>query len=300
MKILLLGAHGQLGRELQRALAPLGEVLAFERSRLDLADLGAVRACAQGARPEIIVNAAAYTAVDAAESDPDNAFLVNADAPRVLAEEAARSGAWLLHYSTDYVFDGEATRPYTEQDRPNPLSVYGRSKLAGEEGVRAACPRHLIVRTSWLYSRHGANFPKTMLRLAREREHLRVVADQFGTPTPAALVADISAHMLRQAGAGEEGERCAGTYHVATTGSTSWHLYARELLALARANGMRLKATEEQVEAVTSDEYGAPAARPRQACLDTTRLRATFGLVTPDWRAPLPDLIAELAQRNCP
>ncbi|MDO9166328.1 MAG: dTDP-4-dehydrorhamnose reductase, partial [Rhodoferax sp.] len=232
MKILLFGKNGQIGWELQRSLAPLGELIALDRHNADrCGDLGnpqGLAATVQEVRPDVIVNAAAYTAVDKAESEPELAGTINALAPGVLAQEAARLGAWLVHYSTDYVFDGSGTRPWTEADTPAPLNVYGRTKLEGEQLIQAVGPQHLILRTSWVYAARGGNFAKTMLRLAQERERLTVIDDQFGAPTGAELVADVTAHAIRHLLKHPED---AGLYHLAAGGETSWCGYANYVLA---------------------------------------------------------------------
>lgn len=281
MKILLTGGNGQVGFELRRALMPLGEVTAPDRASLDLADEAAVRALVRVLRPDVIVNAAAYTAVDRAESDAAAAFAVNAAAPRILGEEAARLGALVLHFSTDYVFGGEQERPYTELDAPAPCNVYGRSKWQGEQALAGACARHLVLRTGWVLGVHGGNFARTMLRLARERASFGVVADQYGAPTPAALLADISAHLLRQ----YRHDRTIGfgTWHVAAAGTASWYDYARFVLAEARAAGLALQAGPDAVRAIATEDYPTPARRPRNSRLDTARFRTTFGLRLPPW-----------------
>nr|WP_314543953.1 dTDP-4-dehydrorhamnose reductase [uncultured Massilia sp.] len=294
MNILLTGKDGQLGAELRRALAPLGEVTAAGRAEVDLADEDALRALVRQVRPDVVVNAAAYTAVDRAESERDLAWAVNAAAPGVLGEEAARLGALVVQYSTDYVFDGTKEGAYTEDDVPAPLGVYGASKLAGERALAAANPRHLILRTSWVLGVHGENFAKTMLRLARERDALRVVADQCGAPTPAALLADVTARLLRQhARAGGE-HFPYGTYHVASSGATSWHGYAQYVLAAALAAGHDLNTTPERVLPVTTADYPTAARRPANSRLDTTRLRQTFGLVLPPWQQGVDGVLAHL------
>lgn len=296
MNILLLGKDGQLGWELQRALAPLGEVHACGRAEADLGDPESLRALVRRIAPEVIVNAAAYTAVDKAESEPELAWRVNAVAPGVLAEEAALLGAWLVHYSTDYVFDGSKDGPWVEQDATNPLSVYGRSKCEGEDRIRAAHPRHLILRTSWVFAPKGGNFAKTMLRLAKEREELKVVADQFGAPTGAELLADATALALHRIAAGPDGERFAGTYHLAAAGETSWHAYAEHVLAQARAHGAQLKAR--QVLPIAASAFPAPARRPANSRLDSSKFCASFGLRMPDWRVHVNRLVAELAAQG--
>lgn len=298
VRILLFGRDGQLGWELQRSLAPLGEVLALgsggEQGLCgDLRDADGLVRTLQAVQPEAIVNAAAYTAVDRAESEPELAHVVNAEAPGVLAREARRLGAALVHYSTDYVFDGSGSRPWREDDAPAPLNVYGRSKLAGERRITEVLPRHLILRTSWVYAARGANFARTMLRLAREREQLQVVDDQVGAPTGAELLADVTAHALRDllADAGK-----AGTYHVAAAGETSWHGYARFVLGQARSAGQVLKAGPDQVLPVATDAWPTPARRPHNSRLDTTRLRATFGLALPAWQQGVVRMLQESAE----
>lgn len=299
MKILLLGKDGQVGWELQRALAPLGDLRALGRTEADFSQPESLRRCVQDFAPDVIVNAAAYTAVDKAESDADTARRVNADAAAVLAEEARRCDAWLVHYSTDYVFDGSKDGAYVEDDATNPLSVYGRTKCAGEEAIRAVLPRHLILRTSWVFAAKGGNFAKTMLRLAKEREQLNVVADQYGAPTSAELIADATALALHRIDASENGGAAlAGTYHLAAGGSTNWHGYARYVLELAQGHGVTLKAAPDQVHPIPSDAYPVPAPRPRNSRLDTTRFRASFGLHLPDWRYHVQRMIAELAAQG--
>ncbi|MFK3736238.1 dTDP-4-dehydrorhamnose reductase [Massilia sp. TN1-12] len=294
MNILLTGKDGQLGAELRRALAPLGAVTATGRAEADLADADALRALVRRVRPDVVVNAAAYTAVDRAESERDLAWAVNAVAPGVLGEEAARLGALAVHYSTDYVFDGAKEGAYTEDDVPAPLNAYGAGKLAGERALAAAAPRHLILRTGWVLGAHGANFARTMLRLARERDSVRVVADQYGAPTPAALLADVTAQLLRRY-AREGAEHFPyGTYHVASSGVTSWHGYARHVLAAALAAGHALAATPDRVLPISTADYPTPARRPANSRLDTTRLRQTFGLVLPPWQDGVDRVLAHL------
>lgn len=295
-RILLLGKDGQVGWELQRALAPLGELVALGRAGGtepatgaslvgDLADLEGLAATVQAVRPAAIVNAAAYTAVDQAEREPELAQRVNADAVAVLAQAAARCGAWLVHYSTDYVFDGSGQRPWREDDPVAPLSVYGRSKRAGEEAVRASGCRHLILRTQWVYGVRGGNFARTMLRLAREREVLRVVDDQWGAPTGADLIADVTACALRQALAGGvHAAALSGTYHLAAAGATTWCGYARYLIEQARQIAPHAGWRVYTIEAIPTAAYPTPARRPANGRLDTTRLQTTFGLHLPPWQ----------------
>jgi len=289
MKILLTGAAGQLGRELKRSLACLGELVACDRSQLDLAEPEALRAAVRAIAPTVIVNAAAYTAVDKAETEPDIATAINATAPAILAEEAKRLGALLIHYSTDYVFDGTKPSSYTEDDTPAPLSAYGRSKLDGEQAIAAAGARHLIFRTSWVYGLHGANFMKTMLRLGRRScetgDELRVVGDQFGAPTWTRHLADVTALVLARR------EVPDGLYHLAADGETSWHGYAEAIFAEAQLAGLMERVPV--VHRITSADYPLPAPRPANSRLDCSRFRRDFGLALPNWRTGLIDCLAD-------
>ena len=292
MNILLLGKNGQVGWELQRALAPLGDVVALDRRSTpaaDLSDPDALATLVRDLRPDAIVNAAAHTAVDTAESEPDLARAVNTTAPAVLAREAAALGAWLVHYSTDYVFDGSGTAPWTEDAPVAPLSVYGQTKADGEAAIRLAAGQHLIFRTSWVYAARGGNFAKTMLRLARERDRLNVVADQFGAPTGADLIADVTAHALRTAMARPA---LSGTYHLVAGGETSWHGYASHVVARARALGQDLKA--QAIEPVPTSAFPTPARRPANSRLDTTRLQQAFDLRLPTWQQGVDRLLDEV------
>jgi dTDP-4-dehydrorhamnose reductase len=294
MKILLLGPNGQLGWELQRALAPLGELVVCGREQGgDLSNADTLATTVRALRPDVIVNAAAHTAVDKAESEPELAHAINATAPGVLAVEAAALGATLLHYSTDYVFDGTGTHARDEDAPTGPLSVYGHSKLAGEQAVRASGCRHLILRTSWVYGARGGNFAKTMLRLAAEREQLNVINDQIGTPTGADLLADVSAHALRRLARQPE---LAGTYHVAAGGETSWHGYAQFVIALARAQGWPLKVAPEAVRPIPTSAYPTPARRPLNSRLDTRRFQRAFQLGLPAWQTGVTRLLAEIGR----
>ena len=291
MNILLTGKNGQVGWELQRTLQPVGKVAAFSHAGLDLADAAAIRSKLDEVRPDVIVNAAAYTAVDKAESEPELAHEVNAVAPALLAQEAARRGALLIHYSTDYVYDGAKAAPYVESDKTNPLGAYGRSKLAGEEGIRASGCDHLIFRTSWVYAARGANFLRTILRLAAEREELRIVMDQIGAPTWARLIAEATALALRQALAERRHGRFeSGLFHLACAGETSWHGFASAIVA--GRSGLRVKT----VTPITTADYPLPAPRPANSRLDTSAFRARFGLALPDWRDCLPLCLEELPQ----
>jgi len=294
MKILLLGKNGQVGWELQRALAPLGEVIARDRRTTPAADLSdpeSLAAIVRDARPDVIVNAAAHTAVDKAEGEADLARAVNTTAPAVLAREAAALGAWLVHYSTDYVFDGSGTAPWTESAPVAPLSVYGQTKADGEAAIRLSGCRHLIFRTSWVYAARGGNFAKTMLRLARERDRLTVVSDQFGAPTGADLIADVTAHAVRAAAQRPD---VSGTYHLVAAGETTWHGYARHVIEQARAAGQDLRVAADAVEPVPTSAFPTPARRPANSRLDTTRLRNTFGLTLPSWQSGVDRLLAEV------
>ena len=296
MRMLLFGASGQLGWELQRALAPLGPVTALDRAACDVGDAEALRQALRAQAADVIVNASALTAVDRAETERELAFRINAQAPQLMAEEAARRGAWLVHYSTDYVFDGGGERPWTEDDAPAPINAYGESKLAGEQVIQRlmqpAGGRYLILRTSWVYAARGGNFARTMLRLAAERERLNVVADQFGAPTGAELLADVSAHLLRAVRATPA--RAGGLYHVAAAGETSWFEYARWLLARAADMGWRLRAGADAVTPIATRDYPTPAPRPLNSRLDCRRVQADFDLYLPPWQQGVERMLAEL------
>ena len=298
MKILLLGKNGQVGWELQRSLAPLGEVVAVGRDEGglcgDLANLDGLAATVRQVAPDVIVNAAAYTAVDRAESDVELCRTVNALAPGMLAAEAARSGALLVHYSTDYVFDGSGQAPWREDAATGPLSVYGKTKLEGEQAIVAAACRHLIFRTSWVYAARGGNFARTMLRLAGERERLSVVADQIGAPTGADLIADVTAHAIRSACA--QPALC-GIYHLAAAGATSWHGYARHVIELARQAGAAIKVADAAIAAVGSEAFPTPAVRPKNSRLDTAKLRSAFALALPEWQHGVTRMLSEILEK---
>lgn len=292
MKILLTGKNGQVGFELRRSLALLGEIVAVDAAECDLADASAIRRLVHDVQPSVIVNPAAYTAVDKAEGDAGAAHAVNAGAPGVLAEEASRLGALLVHYSTDYVFDGSKAGEYLEDDAPNPQSVYGASKLAGEQAVREACQRHVILRTSWVVGAHGGNFAKTMIRLASEREALNVVADQFGAPTSAALLADLTAHLVRQATQGDTFPY--GTYHAVAGGVTNWHEYACYVIDRARAAGLPIKVAADAIRPIATSDYPTPARRPANSRLSTRKLQETFNLRLPEWREGLDHILDQI------
>ena len=296
MKILLLGKNGQVGQALERALAPLagpGELLALDRNNGgDLAQLNALAATVRQLRPQVIVNAAAYTAVDKAESEPDQARLINALAPEVLAKEAQALGAWLVHYSTDYVFDGSGTRPWVETDAAAPLNVYGQTKLEGERMIQSQCTRHLILRTSWVYAAHGSNFAKTMLKLAQERERLTVIDDQWGAPTGAELLATVTAAVLRQIDlAGNE--VLAGLYHLAASGETTWHAYASHIISQAKALRPDLPWAVQEIAPVPSSAFVTAALRPHNSRLNPAKLQAAFGINLPDWRQGVGEMLAQ-------
>jgi dTDP-4-dehydrorhamnose reductase len=291
--ILLIGSNGQVGWELARALLPLGRVLVPERNQCDLASLDALTALVNSLRPDVIVNAAAYTAVDKAEGETNLAMTVNARAPGALAAAARHYGALLVHYSTDYVFDGKKAGAYSETDAPNPGSVYGRSKLAGEEAVRDAGADHLIFRTSWVYAARGKNFLKTILRLAGEREELRIVADQFGAPTWARLIAEVTALALQQDLARRKrGDFESGTFNLTAAGETSWHGFAGAIIAAARARGAKLMCRT--VVPITTAKYPLPAARPGNSRLAGDKLAERYGLTMPEWEDCMQLCLAEL------
>lgn len=292
MRFLVLGSRGQVGWELCRALAPLGDVLAPGREEAaDLSRPEELAATVHRVAPDVIVNAAAYTAVDQAESEPELAHTINAEAPAVLARQAKELGAWLVHYSTDYVFDGSGERPWRESDRTGPINIYGRTKLAGEQAIRASGCAHLIFRTSWVYAAHGKNFLRTMLRLANERDTLQVIDDQHGAPTGAELIADTTAHALPIAIANPG---LAGLYHLAADGETTWHGYACSVIAQARASGWPVNVAEARIAAVATDSFAPQARRPKNSRLDCKRLEEAFGLKMPGWRFGVHRVIAEI------
>lgn len=297
LKIVLLGSGGQVGRELLGPLAAVGELVACDRSRADLERPEEVVELLRRERPRVIVNAAAYTAVDRAETDPDRARLVNATAVGRIAAEAARQEATLVHYSTDYVFDGTKDGCYVEADEPHPLSVYGATKLEGERLIGSSGCRHWVFRTTWVYAAHGHNFVRTMLRLAQERDELRVVADQFGAPTPASLIATVTARFvggLTGAAAAPE----SGLYHLAPHGETSWHGFARHVLAAARDRGLPLRVDLPRVLPIPTSDYPLPARRPRNSRLCTTKLEAALGRRLPDWQDDVLTVVAALVNES--
>jgi len=283
LRILLTGRNGQVGWELERKLAPLGEVIATDRATLDLADPDAIRRAAREAKPQVIVNAAAYTAVDQAESEPELAMQINGIAPGILADEAKRLGALLVHYSTDYVFDGEKATPYVEDDPPNPINVYGKTKLEGERAIQGFGCRHLILRTSWVYGPRGRNFLLTILRAARERPELRVVSDQVGAPTSSLAIARATGEILRQS----SGRAVfTGIYHMSASGQATWYDFAVAILAEARL--------PTPIVPISSEQYPTAARRPGNSLLDNSKLAATVGTRLPSWREQLTGVMAEL------
>ena len=295
MNILLFGKGGQVGWELQRSLAVLGEVTALDHDSVehcgDFSNPAGIADTVRALRPDVIVNAAAHTAVDKAESEPDLARQLNATTPSVLAEEAARMGAWLVHYSTDYVFDGSGERSWTESDAPAPLSVYGRTKLEGERLIQQSGAKHLILRTSWVYAARGGNFAKTMLRLAQERERLTVIDDQWGAPTGADLLADVTAHAIRQL---QLSPQDGGLYHLVAGGETSWHTYAKYVIAQAQQAQPAIKIRATDVAPVPTSAFPTPATRPHNSRLDTSKLQATFGLRLPPWQQGVARMLTEI------
>ena len=282
-RFLITGANGQLGFELLRALAPLGEVVACGRDACDLSNPDSIRSASRAAKPHVIFSAGAYTAVDKAESEPNLARAINGAAPGILGEEAAKLGALVIHFSTDYVFDGTKPSAYREEDATNPLGVYAKTKLEGENALAASGAEHLIFRTSWVFGAHGKNFIKTILRLASSRDELRIVADQFGAPTGAALLADTSTHIAARYLRDGRENFPFGLYHLATSGETSWHGFAQHIVAKAAAANSPLQATIDRIRPIPAAEYPTPAARPANSRLDTSKFRAAFGLQLPDW-----------------
>ncbi len=297
MKVLLLGKNGQVGWELQRSLATLGEVTALDRSvdgELcgDLADVSVLRATIQRVAPDIIVNAAAYTAVDKAESDKDLALLINATAVQAIAEEASKLGSWFVHYSTDYVFDGSGTAAWQECDDVSPVNYYGLTKLKGEQAIAASGCKHLIMRTSWVFGARGNNFAKTMLRLAADRTELNVIADQVGAPTGADLIADVTVVAIRKALVDPE---VAGIYHLAADGFTSWHEYASLVIEQGQASGVPMQV--QKVNPIPTTQFPTPARRPLNSRLNTEKLRETFSIHLPDWRSGVTRMLKEVLEK---
>jgi len=298
MKILLFGKNGQVGWELQRSLAPLGELVALDHDSTDhcgdFTDLEGLAKTVRTVKPDVIVNAAAHTAVDKAESEAELVRTINALAPGVLAHETKQAKAWLIHYSTDYVFDGSGDKPWLETDATAPLSVYGATKLEGEQLIQQSGCKHLIFRTSWVYGARGGNFAKTMLRLARERDSLSVIDDQIGAPTGADLLADVTAHAIRTA---LQRPELSGLYHLVAGGETSWHGYASFVIDYARRAGIALKVAPDAVKAVPTSAFPTPAKRPHNSRMDTAKLRRTFDLHLPDWRIGVERMLSEVLEK---
>jgi dTDP-4-dehydrorhamnose reductase len=293
MKILLFGKNGQVGWELQRALAPLGEVIAVDRHSALCGDLGNLAGIAEtiaSVKPDVIVNAAAHTAVDKAESEPELAHTINTLASEVMAQAALRCGAWLIHYSTDYVFDGGGDQPWHEDDATGPLGVYGATKLEGEQRIQASGCQYVILRTSWVYAAKGNNFAKTMLRLAQERDSLSVINDQTGAPTGAELIADVTAHIIRTALGKPE---VAGVYHLVAGGETTWFGFAKLVLETASLAGKVLKVQPDDVQAIPTSAYPTPAKRPHNSRLSTEKLQTTFNLTLPSWQSGVVRMLNE-------
>ncbi|HQR61276.1 MAG TPA: dTDP-4-dehydrorhamnose reductase [Methylophilaceae bacterium] len=296
MNILLLGKNGQVGWELQRSLSPLGQLLAVGRHEVDFYNIDDLRRCVQHYQPKIIVNAAAYTAVDKAESEPEKAYRINAEAVSALAEESDRLGAWLVHYSTDYVFDGNKAGAYLESDAAHPLSIYGQSKLAGENAIRNVGCKHLVFRSSWVYSVYGANFPLAILRRALEMERIDVVADSIGAPTSAHLIADVTALVLHQLVQEKFPDEISGTYHLTATGETSWYEYAQFIVRLARKRGLPVKVAANRVFPMSIDSYQAAARRPKNSRLDVDKIREQFYISFPDLKIHFSRFIEEISK----
>jgi dTDP-4-dehydrorhamnose reductase len=295
MKILLFGKTGQVGWESQRSLAPLGELIALDTRSTDYCgdflNPGGVAQTVLAIQPDVIVNASAYTAVDKAESDRANAYTINAESLASIAQAAHKIGAALVHYSTDYVFDGSGSQPWSETDTPAPLNVYGASKLAGEQAIAASGARHLIFRTSWVYGARGGNFAKTMLRLAQERESLSIINDQIGTPTGADLLADITAQAIPRLLAQAE---LGGLYHLAAAGETSWHGYAQHVFTQARLHGTVLKLHDDLVKAILTSQYPTAAQRPLNSRLNCGKLKSSFAIHLPHWSVGVNRMLAEI------
>jgi len=284
LRILLSGANGQVGSALQHSLGEKNEVFAFDRTTLDLANSEQIRQRVQEIKPDIIINAAAYTAVDQAEKEPDLAFTINGIAPGIFAEEAAQIGATLIHYSTDYVFNGNGNQPWREEDKPAPLNIYGASKLAGEQAIKATEATHLILRTSWVYGEHGNNFVKTILRIAAEKEELNIIDDQIGAPTSAEFIASATTKILNQL-KGNSIALKSGTYHLCCSGKTNWHGFASEIVRLATQNNTPL--TVKKIHPIPTSAYPTPAERPKNSSLNCTRLKKVFGLQPMSWQMAL-------------
>lgn len=297
MKILVTGKNGQVGFELMTSLAPIGKVVGVDLKECDLTQSAAIDALLERVKPDIIINPAAYTEVDKAESEPTIAHAVNAQAPKIFARYAARHNIPIIHFSTDYVFDGSKAEPYLEDDEANPKSVYGKTKWLGEEAVRKMAAKHIIIRTSWVFGAHGVNFLKTILKVAEQRDKLSVVSDQFGAPTSARLLANAVAQIVKELN--EPGSyRKYGTYHVAASGETSWHGYAKAVVEAAIKCGLETKLTPAQIKAVTTQENPMPAPRPANSRLDTTKVRTVFSVSLPKWQQEVEKVVKELVAKD--
>ena len=294
MKILLFGKNGQIGRRLCSALLPLGEIFAYGSKEVDFRDQEKLRQCIRHHNPDVVVNAVGYTAVDAAESDSENVFAINAEAVKAIADEANEINALLVHYSTDYVFDGTKNTPYTEEDTPNPLNVYGRSKLAADEYIQSTSSKYLILRTSWVFDSYGKNFPKTILSLAGKNESLRVIDDQLGSPISAQLLASTTALMISRVMVAKE-EKLSGVYNITSSGATSWYSLACALIQNAQSINVGLLCLPENIIPIPSTEYLVPAKRPMNSRLDVSKVRRNFGIVMPSWEPYIPKLLKELS-----
>jgi len=292
MTILLLGKDGQLGWELQRALAPLGDLVSLARQDVDFENIDQLQKIIIQYKPSVIVNAVAYTAVDKAESEPEKAFLINAKAVEVIAQEAKKNNALFVHYSTDYVFDGEKEGAYNEQDATDPLSVYGKSKAAGEIVIQNSGCNYLIFRTSWIYAARGKNFAKTILKLAQDRDVLNIISDQYGAPTSAELIADVTALALFKI-MNDKGDY-NGIYHLTASGRVTWYEYACYIIDLAKKKGIEFKAQRDNIKAISTDEYPVAAVRPKNSCLNTDKIKSTFGITLPDWKHHMQRFIEEV------
>lgn len=293
MKILVTGKNGQVGHELQRSLAPLGEVVAMDIEDCDLTDTAAIVSLVEKVKPSLIVNPAAYTAVDKAESESEIACAINAIAPKVLAAQANLLHIPIIHYSTDYIFDGTKDGFYGEDDSANPQSVSGRTKWMGEKNVRAMCPQHVILRTSWVFGAHGGNFLKTILKLSQERDELRIIADQFGEPTSARLLADSTAVIAKQMLSDDTTQK-AGTYHLVGAGETTWHGYATKIVEFANQLGVKTKVNAASIQSISTEAYPLPAPRPKNSKLSTAKIRTTFGIDIPDWSVDVEQVLKQV------
>lgn len=293
MKILLTGKNGQVGYELQRTLSSLGEVIAVDVDSCDLTNTASIVSLVEQTKPGLIVNPAAYTAVDKAESEPEIAFAINATAPKVLAAQANLLHIPIIHYSTDYVFDGTKEGVYTEDDIPNPQSIYGKTKWQGEKNVRAMCPKHVILRTSWVFGAHGGNFLKTILKLAQERPELKIIADQFGAPTSASLLADSTAAIAKKL-LTEDWPRNSGTYHLAASGVTTWHGYASKVVELANEFGIPTKIQARDIQPIPTEAYPLPAPRPKNSQLSTEKIKDKFNIDLPEWTVDVDKVLKQL------